>query len=69
MIPLYNNFVNSIAIADRNVLIIFGIVALAIAAWYSIKLLPHTWQKPAQFIALIYALITLAWTVIYSLGG
>jgi len=67
MIPLYNNFVKSIAIADRNVLIIFGIVALAIAAWYGIKLLPHTWHTPAQFIAWIYAIGTLIWTV-YSQG-
>jgi len=69
MIPDYSKFVKSIAIADQNVMIIFGIVALAIAAWYSIKLFPHTWQKPAQFIAWIYALLTLAWTVLYSLGG
>jgi len=68
MIPLYNNFVNSIAIADRNVLIIFGIALLAITAWYGIALLPHTWHKPARLIAWIYAVLVLTITVYYS-GG
>lgn len=69
MIPDYSKFVKSIAIADQNVMIIFGIVLLAIAAWYSIKLLPQAWHKPAQFIAWIYAALILGWTVIYSIGG
>ena len=68
MIPLYNNFVKSIAEADRNVLIIFGIAALGIAAWYGIKLLPHAWHKPAQLIAWLYTVLVLALTVYYS-GG
>ena len=69
MIPDYSKFVQAQALADRNVLAIFGIVALAIAAWYGIKLLPLTWHKPAQYIAWIYALLTLAWTVLQSTGG
>ena len=69
MIPDYFKFVNSQAEASRNVLIIFGIVALALAAWYSIKLLPQAWHQRARVIAWIYVTLTLALTVYYSIGG
>jgi hypothetical protein len=69
MIADYTKFVASLAIADRNVLIIFGIALAAVGAWYSIDLLPHSWHKPARVIAWIYAVLMLALTVVYSIGG
>ena len=64
---LFNRFIASIARADRNVLIMFGGTLLAVAAWYSINLLPVKWQPSARNIAWMYTVLFLTITVVYSI--
>ena len=65
----YQKFVNSIALADHNVLIIFLLACGAVAAWYCIALFPQRTQRLIEIIGWLYALLALTLTVIYSIGG
>lgn len=56
MTPQYALFLQSLEQAEKNVLLMFTGVALAIAAWYSIPALPVAWQSRARFVAKAYAL-------------
>lgn len=64
----YQRFVNSIAQADHNVLIIFAIACGAVLTWYSINLLPPRTRPAARLIGWLYAVLALVLTVIYSRG-
>lgn len=64
----YTRFVTSIAQADHNVLIIFGMALAAVLAGYSINLLPPRTRPAARLIGWLYAVLALVLTVIYSRG-
>src|SRR5258706_9056469 len=69
MTETFYKFQASIQQADHNVLIIFIIALGPVLAWYCLPLLPHRAQQPMRIIGWLYAVITLALTVICSKGG
>ena len=66
MNPQYGLFLLSLDQASATVAMMFGIVLLAVAAWFSIPALPVKWQARAYNGAKVYTVIVLISVLYYS---
>ena len=57
----------AIATADRNAIIIFAGVTLALAAWKAIDWFPSAWRTGARLIAWAWAMIFIVASIYISL--